>query len=219
MSVVYSVKDLIISRCSISVLPSHLLDSTFSVHWENCEEILTWRFLGRKSVCLDMQIMSEHRYWVTAKNQTTLLLLSHQSARWNGSLNIFLSGYFPWASPASAGAVSKTQAASTWLKVLQYTKLCEKTWKINYHPSGQYLFVSIAAQSSQAKRVLSADTHPNTALWCGHGGRCCFALKDTYRGVKGKVGRAPESQEHKHRAPIFTKPSGKWDFSFHKSNV
>lgn len=177
-------------------------------------------FLGGSQIlCLDMQIMSEHRYWVTAKNQTTLLLLSHQSARWNGSLNIFHSGYFPWASPASAGAVSKTQAASTWLKVLQYTKLCEKTWKINYHPSGQYLFVSIAAQSSQAKRVLSADTHPNTPLWCGHGGRCCFALKDTYRGVKGKVGRAPESQEHKHRAPIFTKPSGKWDFSFHKSNV
>lgn len=49
-------------------------------------------------------------------------------------------------------------------------------------------------------------------------GRCCFVLEDTYRGVKGKVGRAPESQEHKHRVLIFTKPSGKWDFSFHKSN-
>lgn len=49
-------------------------------------------------------------------------------------------------------------------------------------------------------------------------GRCCFVLEDTYRGVKGKVGRASESQEHKHRVPKFTKPSGKWDFSFHKSN-
>lgn len=61
MSVVYSVKGLIVSRFCISVLPSHLLGNTFSVHWENCEEILTWRFLGRKSVCLDKQIMSEHR--------------------------------------------------------------------------------------------------------------------------------------------------------------
>lgn len=32
-------------------------------------------------------------------------------------------------------------------------------------------------------------------------GRCSFVLKDTHRGVKGKVGRAPDSQEHKHRVP------------------
>lgn len=136
MNIIYSFKKLITYRKSTSVLPS-----TWTMKLQcngETENVLSWGTVRKKAVCLDTQIMSEHRLANRKKNrEEQLILLSPESDRWIES-----------ASSVLVLSTSCINRVSFPLKAHD-SKFCNtanstRKQKLNINYTGQYLFVFVA---------------------------------------------------------------------------
>lgn len=119
MNIIYSFKKLITYRKSTSVLPS-----TWTMKLQcngETENVLSWGTLRKKAICLDTQIMSEHRLANRKKNrEEQLILLSPESDRWIESASSVL--------VLSISCINRVSfPLKARLKVLQYSKFDKET--------------------------------------------------------------------------------------------